>query len=151
MILGQLDEEVDDCCWAPNNNNQIINTFFINCVNKHSIINVVPYIEVHRITMQNYKLKLIKVFHYVVPRDFQMIFINLKCLQRQKAKMGEEEACCLELLRRWRGFAVSLWVREMLGSPDFFTVPLQSVLILYLLGHQSTKSVVLNFQLKRER
>lgn len=77
------------------------------------------------------------------------MFINLECLQRQKAKMGKEEACCLELLRGWRGFAVCLWVRETLGLPNFLAVPLQGVLILNLLCHQNTELVVLNFELKR--
>lgn len=81
----------------------------------------------------------------------QIMFTNLKCLQRQKAKVGEEEARCLELLWGWRGFAVRLWVRETLGLPDFLAVPLQGVLILYLLGHQNTELVMLDFQLKRRR
>lgn len=81
----------------------------------------------------------------------RMMFTNLERLQRQKAKLGEEEACGLKLLRGWRWFAVSLWVRETFGFPDLLAVPLQSALILYLLGHQSTKLVVLNLQLKRQK
>lgn len=126
--------------------------------------------QTNRITMHKHQLKLsisswkacmqylIKaqnVFHSFNTRDFLMknpvdtffFFTNLERLQRQKAKVGEEESCCLKLLRGWRGFAVSLWVRETLGLPDFLAVPLQGVLILYLLGHQNTKLVVLNFQL----
>lgn len=81
----------------------------------------------------------------------QIMFANLECLQRQKAKVREEEACCLELLRGWRRFAVCLWVRVRLGLPDILAVPLQGILILYLLGHLNTKPVMLNFQLKRRR
>lgn len=79
------------------------------------------------------------------------MFTNLERLQRQKAKVGEEKACCLELLRRRRGFAVCLWVRETPRLPNFIAVPLQGVLIVYLLGHQNAKLVMLNFQLKRIR
>ncbi len=79
------------------------------------------------------------------------MFTNLERFQRQKAKVGEEEACCLELLRGRRGLAVCLWVREPPRLPNFIAVPLQGVLIVYLLGHQNTKLVVLNFQLKRRR
>ena len=63
------------------------------------------------------------------------MFTNLERLQRQKTKVGKEEAGCLELLGGWRGFTVCLWVRERLGLPDFLAVPLQGVLILYLLRH----------------
>lgn len=79
------------------------------------------------------------------------MFTNLERFQRQKAEVREEEACCLELLRRRRGFAVCLWVRVSLGLPDFLAVPLQGILILYLLGHQNSKLVVLNFQLEIPR
>lgn len=51
------------------------------------------------------------------------MFSNLKCLQRQKAKVGQEQTCCLELLRGWRWFALSLRIWEMLCLPDFVTVP----------------------------
>lgn len=78
------------------------------------------------------------------------MFTNLKSLQRQKAKVGEEEACCLELLRRWRRFAVRLWVRVRLGLPDLLAVSLQGILILYLLVHQDAKLIVLNFQLENK-
>lgn len=81
----------------------------------------------------------------------QILFTNLERLQRQKAKVGEEEACGLELLRGWRGFAVGLWVRVSLGLPHFLAVPLQGVLIVDLPGHQNTELVMLNFQLKRRR
>jgi len=72
-------------------------------------------------------------------------------LQRQKTKMGEEEACRLELLRGRRGFAICLWVWVKLGLPDFVAVSLQSILILYLLGYQNTKLVMLYFKLQKRR
>lgn len=62
--------------------------------------------------------------------------------------MREEEACCLELLGRRRGLAVCLGVGERLRPPQVLAVALQGVLILYLLGHHATKSVMLNLQLK---
>lgn len=77
------------------------------------------------------------------------MFANLERLQRQKAKVGEEESSCLELLRGWRGFAVRLWVGVRNRLPDLLAVPFQRVLILDLLGHQKTELVVLKFQLKR--
>lgn len=75
---------------------------------------------------------------------------NLERLQGKKTKVGQEEPSSLELLRRRRRFAVYLRVRERLGLPDVIAVPLQSILVIYLLGHQNAKLVVLNFQLNKE-
>lgn len=77
----------------------------------------------------------------------EMVTSHLKCLQRQKAKVGQEKSCCLELLRGRRGFALRLRIWEMLGLPDVVAVPFQGVLILDLLGHQNSKFVMLHFQL----
>lgn len=94
-------------------------------------------------------MKFNKKFLKASIKPFFVFFLNtnLECLQRQEAKVGEEESGCLKLLRGWRRFAVSLRVGETLGLPDFLTVPLQGVLVLNLLGHQNTKLVMLNLQL----
>lgn len=72
---------------------------------------------------------------------------DLERLKRQKAKVGEEKSCRLELLRGRRGLAVRLRVGETLGLQDFLALPLQGVLVVDLLGHQNAELFVLNFQL----